>query len=356
MVSSRITWLGACREWIASGHARLSRHGGAAVPQRGGVTAGRAGGDARTGTEHLWSTTTAPTAPPRWRVGTARTWSPRPGRAMARRCTPGSWRRRRRSWRSSTPTAHWTRAICRNWSTTSNAVPIWRSDVGAPSRDCSGRGMPGRAPRRCAGGCVRSTACPCTTSRRCGWCAETRCLRLGVEDRRSGYPLELLVRAAARGLAGRRARRGLRSADRREIEGQRFAARQCGCGHGLLAGDFVIPVVALVVAKAPVPGLAKTRLAASIGDRAAADIAAAALLDTLDAVAAAPVQARVVAMTGDLDAACASRRNPQSPRRVHRRPAARRRFRRSARQRTCRRRGSGRQPKRCSRSAWTPRR
>jgi uncharacterized protein len=68
----------------------------------------------------------------------------------------------------------------------------------------------------------------------------------------------------------------------------------------------VIPVVALVVAKAPVPGLAKTWLAAAVGDRAAADIAAAALLDTLDAVAAAPVQARVVAMTGDLDAACAS--------------------------------------------------
>lgn len=66
------------------------------------------------------------------------------------------------------------------------------------------------------------------------------------------------------------------------------------------------PVVALVVAKAPVPGQAKTRLAAAIGDRAAADIAAAALLDTLDAVAAAPVAARVVAMTGDLDAASAS--------------------------------------------------
>lgn len=68
----------------------------------------------------------------------------------------------------------------------------------------------------------------------------------------------------------------------------------------------MIPVVGLVVAKAPVPGLAKTRLAAAIGDRKAAEIAAAALLDTLDAVAAAPVQSRVVAMTGDLDAACAS--------------------------------------------------
>jgi hypothetical protein len=67
----------------------------------------------------------------------------------------------------------------------------------------------------------------------------------------------------------------------------------------------VIPVVVLVVAKAPVPGQAKTRLAASVGGRAAADIAAAALLDTLDAVAAANVVARVVALTGDLDGASA---------------------------------------------------
>ncbi|KUH87954.1 MULTISPECIES: DUF2064 domain-containing protein [unclassified Mycobacterium] len=65
----------------------------------------------------------------------------------------------------------------------------------------------------------------------------------------------------------------------------------------------VLPVTVLVVAKAPVPGLAKTRLAASIGATAAADIAAAALLDTLDAVAAAPVERRVVAMTGDLNRA-----------------------------------------------------
>jgi glycosyltransferase A (GT-A) superfamily protein (DUF2064 family) len=65
----------------------------------------------------------------------------------------------------------------------------------------------------------------------------------------------------------------------------------------------VIPVALLVVAKAPVPGLAKTRLAATVGDTAAADFAAAALLDTLDAVAAAPVAARIVALTGDLAAA-----------------------------------------------------
>jgi glycosyltransferase A (GT-A) superfamily protein (DUF2064 family) len=67
----------------------------------------------------------------------------------------------------------------------------------------------------------------------------------------------------------------------------------------------VIPIVVLVVAKAPVPGEAKTRLAASVGDQVAADIAAAALLDTLDAVAEAPVAARVVALIGSLNAASA---------------------------------------------------
>ena len=59
----------------------------------------------------------------------------------------------------------------------------------------------------------------------------------------------------------------------------------------------------LVVAKAPSPGLAKTRLAATVGDQFAANIAAAALLDTLDVVAAAPVAAKVVALTGDLETA-----------------------------------------------------
>ncbi|MDA2891799.1 DUF2064 domain-containing protein [Mycolicibacterium sp. BiH015] len=75
---------------------------------------------------------------------------------------------------------------------------------------------------------------------------------------------------------------------------------------GFLAGDLVTQVCLLVVAKAPVPGLAKTRLAATLGDEKAAEIAAAALLDTLDVVARTPAAARVVAMTGDLDSAAAS--------------------------------------------------
>jgi glycosyltransferase A (GT-A) superfamily protein (DUF2064 family) len=56
----------------------------------------------------------------------------------------------------------------------------------------------------------------------------------------------------------------------------------------------------LVVAKAPVPGQAKTRLCPPATPEEAADIAAAALLDTLDAVFAVPDITPVVAFTGDL--------------------------------------------------------
>jgi uncharacterized protein len=59
----------------------------------------------------------------------------------------------------------------------------------------------------------------------------------------------------------------------------------------------------LVVAKAPVAGLAKTRLARVVGDRAAARLAAASLLDTLDAVLATPGAVPVVALTGRLESA-----------------------------------------------------
>ncbi|HEX6347592.1 TIGR04282 family arsenosugar biosynthesis glycosyltransferase [Umezawaea sp.] len=63
----------------------------------------------------------------------------------------------------------------------------------------------------------------------------------------------------------------------------------------------------LVVAKAPVPGLAKTRLSPAVPPAQAADIAAASLLDTLDAVLATPGVVPVVALTGDLTKAERSR-------------------------------------------------
>ncbi len=55
----------------------------------------------------------------------------------------------------------------------------------------------------------------------------------------------------------------------------------------------------LVVAKAPAPGRVKTRLGADIGMRAAAELAAAALLDTLDA-GAATGWSRHLSLDGDL--------------------------------------------------------
>ena len=61
--------------------------------------------------------------------------------------------------------------------------------------------------------------------------------------------------------------------------------------------------VLLVVAKAPVAGFAKTRLAPAVGARHAARLAAAALLDTVDCVRAAPDVVPVCALTGHLEAA-----------------------------------------------------
>jgi rSAM/selenodomain-associated transferase 1 len=58
--------------------------------------------------------------------------------------------------------------------------------------------------------------------------------------------------------------------------------------------------VLLVVAKAPVPGLVKTRLCPPATAAQAADIAAAALLDTIEAVRATPGVTRVLAYAGRL--------------------------------------------------------
>lgn len=65
-------------------------------------------------------------------------------------------------------------------------------------------------------------------------------------------------------------------------------------------------VTVVVMAKAPVPGRAKTRLCPPATPERAADLAAAALLDTLDAARAVPGGRVVVAWTGDLAVAARS--------------------------------------------------
>jgi hypothetical protein len=59
----------------------------------------------------------------------------------------------------------------------------------------------------------------------------------------------------------------------------------------------------VVLAKAPVPGRVKTRLSPTYSPEAAAELAHAALLDTLDAVGAAPVGRRFLVLDGTLAAA-----------------------------------------------------
>jgi rSAM/selenodomain-associated transferase 1 len=59
----------------------------------------------------------------------------------------------------------------------------------------------------------------------------------------------------------------------------------------------------IVIAKAPRPGFAKTRLIPDLGDDGAARVAEASLADTLWAVAEAPAARRVLVLDGDTDGA-----------------------------------------------------
>ncbi len=71
-------------------------------------------------------------------------------------------------------------------------------------------------------------------------------------------------------------------------------------GSGGTEGGDAVRRVVLVLAKAPVPGQAKTRLSPPATPEGAAGVAAAALLDTLDAAAATPGARVVVALEGSV--------------------------------------------------------
>lgn len=74
-----------------------------------------------------------------------------------------------------------------------------------------------------------------------------------------------------------------------------------GAPNGPNHDDLFVLRVLIVLAKAPVPGKVKTRLSPSRTPEEAAELAAAALLDTLDAAAAVPDCRVVTALDGDLD-------------------------------------------------------
>ena len=134
-------------------------------------------------------------------------------------------------------------------------------------------------------------------------CRRDDLIALDIRDRRFGYPLELMVKAARAGwtvreidIAYRPRAAGTRSKVSGSLRGTTQAARD------FLAVLAMSRPTVLVVAKAPVPGLAKTRIAADGRHDAAADLAAAALLDTLDTAVGSGMTV-VVALTGDLDRA-----------------------------------------------------
>lgn len=131
-------------------------------------------------------------------------------------------------------------------------------------------------------------------------------LDLRVADRASGYPLEMLLRGRG-GLADRGAARALSRSGRWTVQGFRLGARVAArcTGHGRAAA--VTPLVLLVLAKAPEPGRVKTRLCPPATPDQAADLAAAALLDTLDAVRGVPSGHPVIAIAGRLAGAARAR-------------------------------------------------
>lgn len=87
---------------------------------------------------------------------------------------------------------------------------------------------------------------------------------------------------------------------------------------GALAGGETATLI--VLAKAPVPGRVKTRLCPPATPTEAADVAAAALLDTLDATRTVPGARTLVAFTGRLDRAARSAEVGAALRRVDRTP------------------------------------
>ncbi len=132
-------------------------------------------------------------------------------------------------------------------------------------------------------------------------CRRDDLLALGVEDRRFGYPLELMLRAARTGLdrAGARRRRTTAGPPGRSPRSPgRSAAPPWSCRTSPRCSDESTRRSSSSPRR-PCRASPRRGSRATVGDAAAAELAAAALLDTLETVAAVgwPV---VVAMTGDL--------------------------------------------------------
>ncbi|WP_411293073.1 DUF2064 domain-containing protein, partial [Streptomyces sp. CBMA123] len=125
-----------------------------------------------------------------------------------------------------------------------------------------------------------------------------RLLALGLGDRRSGYPLEMVLAASAAGLRIAETPvdylpRAGRSKVTGTLRGTRQAVRDM---RSVLAAP---PPTLLVIAKAPVPGRVKTRLTPPCTPAQAAALAEAALTDTLHTLGAMPAGRRLLVLDGE---------------------------------------------------------
>ena len=126
-------------------------------------------------------------------------------------------------------------------------------------------------------------------------------LALGIADRRSGWPLEMVLRAARAGwrideVAVPYAPRIGRSKVTGTVRGTVQAVRDMRRGPCLVSAA---PVDLVVLAKAPAPGRTKTRCTPPCTPEQAAALATAALSDTLARVQATPARRRVLVLDGE---------------------------------------------------------
>lgn len=135
-------------------------------------------------------------------------------------------------------------------------------------------------------------------------------LDLGLQDRRSGYPVETVVAAAAAGWRVREVPVRYRPrSGRSKVTGTPLGAWRAvrdmtrilrtPPARASAGGAVEPPRTTIVLAKAPVPGRAKTRLIGAFSPDDAAQLAAAALADTLDAVLASGVEHCVLVLDGE---------------------------------------------------------
>jgi rSAM/selenodomain-associated transferase 1 len=124
-----------------------------------------------------------------------------------------------------------------------------------------------------------------------------RLMDLGLGDRRSGYPLEMVLSGANAGMriterdVGYRPRTG-----RSKVTGTLRGTRQAI--HDMRAILAARPATLLVIAKAPQPGRVKTRLTPTCTPEQAARLAEAALVDTLTTLARVPAGRRLLVLDG----------------------------------------------------------